>query len=186
MFARTSRYAPAAPGIRSPPRIRATAQNGRPRHESSSHDTRSERRIELSSGLLICGFGVQVPGGAPILTWGYTHFGSPRDGRFGAMVAPRLLVSRDLVAGTAPISWRGGRVWLDWSRPFALNARPSHPANVATQRDTTWQADSQGRQADAGRNCRCRARTSLAALTPGLGTGLPQGAARSGAQGCHS
>src|SRR5208283_655396 len=91
-----------------------------------------------------------------------------------AMVAPRLLVSRDLVAGTAPISWRGGRVWLDWSRPFALNARPSHPANVATQRDTTWQADSQGRQADAGRNCRCRARTSLAALTPGLGPGSPK------------
>jgi len=71
----TSRYAPAAPGIRSPPRIRATAQNSRPRHESSSHDTRSERRIEQSSGLLICGFGVQVPGGAPILTWGFTVSG---------------------------------------------------------------------------------------------------------------
>jgi len=47
-------------------------------------------------------------------------------------------------------------------------------ADVATQRDTAWQAGSQGRQADAGRNCRCRARTSLDALTPGLGTGLPK------------
>ena len=41
---------------------------------------------------------VQVPGDAPILTWGYTHFGSPRDGRFVAMFAPRLLVSPNLVA----------------------------------------------------------------------------------------
>jgi len=60
-----------------------------------------------SSGLLICGFGVQVPGGAPILTWDYTRSGSLREGRFGAMVAPRLLVSRDLVAGTAPFPPRG-------------------------------------------------------------------------------
>ena len=43
----------------------------------ASLDTRPERRIEQSSGLLICGFGVQVPAGAPILTWGFTapgHF----------------------------------------------------------------------------------------------------------------
>jgi hypothetical protein len=26
----------------------------------------------LASGLLIRGFGVQVPGGAPVLTWGFT------------------------------------------------------------------------------------------------------------------
>ena len=39
------------------------------------------RRIEQSSGLLICGFGVRVPGGAPNLTCGFItpgHFGSPR------------------------------------------------------------------------------------------------------------
>ena len=77
MFARMSRYTPAARGIRSPPRIPATAQNGRSRQVPVSLDTSSERRIELSSGLLICGFGVQVPGAARTLTWGFTapgHF----------------------------------------------------------------------------------------------------------------
>ncbi len=29
-----------------------------------------------SSGLLIRGFGVRVPGGAPVLTWRYTRFGA--------------------------------------------------------------------------------------------------------------
>jgi hypothetical protein len=43
------------------------------------------------------GFGVQVPDGAPVLTWGYASSGLPREGRFGAMFAPRLLVSPDLV-----------------------------------------------------------------------------------------
>jgi hypothetical protein len=55
------------------------------------------------------------------------------------MAAPRLLVSRDLVAGTAPISRGGGRVWVSWSRPFACLPDLAHPANVATQRDTHWQ-----------------------------------------------
>src|SRR5260370_15663248 len=50
-----------------------------------------------TSGLLIRGFGVRVPGGAPVLTWCCTRFGRPRGGRFGAMFAPRLLVSPDLV-----------------------------------------------------------------------------------------
>jgi len=59
-------------------------------------------RIEfLSGGLLIRGFGVRVPGGEPVLTWCYTYLGWPRGGRFGAMFAPRLLVSPDLVAPTA-------------------------------------------------------------------------------------
>ena len=68
MFARMSRYAPAAPGIRSPPQIRATEQNGRSRKLPTSLDSSSERKIEQSSGLLIRGFGVRVPGGAPVLT----------------------------------------------------------------------------------------------------------------------
>jgi len=97
MFARMSRYAPAARGIHRPPRLQANAQNGRWRHVSSSSDSSSEGIIELSSRLLICGFGVQVPGGAPILTWGYTRSGASRDGRFRVMFAPRLLGSPDLV-----------------------------------------------------------------------------------------
>ena len=72
MFARMSRYTPAARGIRSPSQIMAAAQNGRWRHVSSLLDSSSKKGIELSSGLLIRGFGVRVPGGAPVLTWGNT------------------------------------------------------------------------------------------------------------------
>ena len=68
MFARMRRYSPAAPGSRIPPRIRATARNGRSRQLPVSLGTSSGRIIELSSGLLIRGFGVQVPGGAPVMT----------------------------------------------------------------------------------------------------------------------
>ena len=42
---------------------------------------------EQSSGLLICGFGVQVPGGAPILTWGFIAPGHFLCVRFVPMVA---------------------------------------------------------------------------------------------------
>jgi hypothetical protein len=53
-----------------------------------------------NSGLLIRGFGVQVPDGAPtgnVLTWPYTSFGCHEAARFAVMFAPRLLVSPDLV-----------------------------------------------------------------------------------------
>jgi hypothetical protein len=38
--------------------------------------------------LLIRGFEVQVPGGAPVLTWGFTPPMRPRGGRFWAVMAP--------------------------------------------------------------------------------------------------
>jgi hypothetical protein len=63
------------------------------------HRALSGSRRTQSNGLLIRGFAVRVPGGAPALTWCYTRSGSPREGRFGAMFAPRLLVSPDLVHG---------------------------------------------------------------------------------------
>jgi hypothetical protein len=48
--------------------------------------------FEQSSGLLIRGFGVQVPGGAPVLTWGFTapghHFMRPF-GPLGCSVVAR-------------------------------------------------------------------------------------------------
>jgi hypothetical protein len=87
MFARMSRYAPAASGIRSVPREQAAGQNGRPRQVSVSFVTKSGRIIELSSRLLIRGFGVQVPDGTPVLTWGFTapgHF-------FVSVLSPWLL-----------------------------------------------------------------------------------------------
>jgi len=85
--------------------------------------------------LLIRGFGVRVPGGAPILTWGYTHFGSPREGRFGAMFAPRLLVSPDLV----PRAALAGLAPTRSARP-GVPSRPQHqlqsgPTDGITQRD---------------------------------------------------
>ena len=66
MFARMPRYGPALPGIRSAARMRATAQNGRSRYALALSDSSSRRISEQSSGLLIRGFGVQVPGGAQV------------------------------------------------------------------------------------------------------------------------
>jgi hypothetical protein len=70
MFARMPRYGPAQPGIRSAARMRATGQHGSSRHVLALFDSSSRRINEQISGLLICGFGVQVPGDAPVLTWG--------------------------------------------------------------------------------------------------------------------
>ena len=72
MFARMPRHAPAASGIRSAARMRETGQNGSSRHVLALHDGSSKRINEQTSGLLIRGFGVQVPGGAPVLTWPYS------------------------------------------------------------------------------------------------------------------
>ncbi len=85
--------------------------------------------------LLIRGFGVQVPGGAPVLTWGYTESRFPREGRFRPMFAPRLLVSPDLVP-------RAALVGLAPARSARLVRRVGHvvgsgttPADDITQRD---------------------------------------------------
>jgi hypothetical protein len=71
MFARMPRYDPAPPGIRSDARMQGTGQNDSTRHVLTSFDSSSRRISEQSSGLLIRGFGVQVPGGAPVLAWGF-------------------------------------------------------------------------------------------------------------------
>jgi hypothetical protein len=63
----------------------------------------SGSRRTQNSGLLIRGFGVQVPGGAPVLTWCFYRPFTLVDGRFRAVVAPRSLVSPEIVdhgAGT--------------------------------------------------------------------------------------
>jgi hypothetical protein len=72
MFARMPRYGPAQPGIRSAARMRATGRNGSSRHVLEFFDSSSRIIIELSSGLSIRRFGVQVPGGTPVLTWPYS------------------------------------------------------------------------------------------------------------------
>jgi hypothetical protein len=51
---------------------RATAQNGSSRRVLALSDISSKIRIECRSELLIREFGVRVPGGAPVLTWGFT------------------------------------------------------------------------------------------------------------------
>src|SRR5215472_19227669 len=92
--------------------------------------------MHLSSGLLIRGFGVQVPGGAPDLTWGFTASGYFLCVRFVHLVAPWLLARTDpairvlskrpsgagsvgMRPGTAPSRTVGtARPLLDqWSRP---------------------------------------------------------------------
>src|SRR5277367_1727166 len=95
MFARMPRYGPAPPGIRSEARIRATGQNGSSRHVLAFFDSSSRRINEQSSGLLIRGFGVQVPGGAPVLTWGFIKTRSSFRVRFVLMFAPCLLGRTD-------------------------------------------------------------------------------------------
>jgi hypothetical protein len=68
-------------------------------------ESRTKRHCQALSGssrtrnsrLLIRGFGVQVPGGAPVPTWGFCSPFTLVDGRFRAMVAPRLLVSPNIV-----------------------------------------------------------------------------------------
>src|SRR6266851_9695495 len=82
--------------------------------------TLSGSRRTRNSALLIRGFGVRVPGGAPVLTWCYSKYEWPRDSRFAAMFAPCLLVSPDLVPGG--LSTLAGLVYTtrlpDPGRPF--------------------------------------------------------------------
>ena len=75
MFARMPRYGLALSGTCSAARMRATGQNGSSRHVLALYDSSSRRINEQSSGLLIRGFGVQVPGGAPVLTWVFINPG---------------------------------------------------------------------------------------------------------------
>src|SRR6266700_1128413 len=92
-------------------------------------------------GLLIRGFGVRVPGGAPVLTWGFTRFGSPREGRFRPMFAPRLLVSPDLVPRAALVGLAPARSARPVYRP-GQSIRPGPaPSDGITQREDgpVWQ-----------------------------------------------
>src|SRR5258708_33962914 len=117
----------------------------------------SGRAGTQSSGLLIRGFGVQVPGGAPVLTCGYTRYRSPREGRFRPMFVRRLLVSptegqvpavattryalrHDVPvpaligpAGSAPTATRS--TGLLAARPIEqVEPRPGRPGSAAGQR----------------------------------------------------
>jgi hypothetical protein len=76
----TPRQEPVRTGTAAVRRPVQTARPGIVRYRSTS-------KIELSSGLLIRGFGVRVPGGAPVLTWGFIapgHFYVPGLSRFPA------------------------------------------------------------------------------------------------------
>jgi hypothetical protein len=127
---------------------RATAQNGSSRHVLACFDSSSNRRIECRSGLLIRGFGVRVPGGAPVLSWGFIAPGHFLRIRFVPMFAPCLLARTDpairaLSKTARPASDAGARAaeprrlvrrrrlgLLDqWSRPFTqvLGGCPEAP-----------------------------------------------------------
>jgi len=95
MFARTPRYTPAAPGIRSATPMSAGGLNGSSQHVLALSDSSSRRINEQNSGLLIRGFGVRVPGGAPVLTWGFRTPGRFFRVRFVSVVAPWLLARTD-------------------------------------------------------------------------------------------
>ena len=134
MFARMSRYGPVAGGIsgsRSPglpysPAGHSTAWHDAPLAQLAEQQTLNPR-VRGSS-----------PGGAPVLTWAYARSGSSREGRFGAMVAPRLLVSPDLVPRAALAGLATARF-----RPPSVLSRPQHPlqsdpTDGITQREAAW------------------------------------------------
>ena len=117
VFVRMPRYGPAPPGIRSEARMRATGQSGSSRHVLALFDSSSRRINEQSSGLLIRGFGVQVPGGAPVLTWGFVA-----PGRFFVSVFCHVC------------SWvwtqQSGacQIWPLWRRMRSINPNTGHCA----------------------------------------------------------
>jgi hypothetical protein len=108
------RYGPAPPGIRSAPRIRATGQNGSSRHTIAFFDSSLRRINEQNSGLLIRGFGVQVPGGAPVMTWGFTTPGHFLCAQFVHLCAPCALGGAKRGAGRLV---KYGRIGLDQPNP---------------------------------------------------------------------
>src|SRR5262249_24704787 len=68
------------------------------RYSSACHSipvTQVFKKPSLSSGLLIRGFGVQVPGGAPGVTWGFTTPGHFLCARFVPVVARWLPARTD-------------------------------------------------------------------------------------------
>ena len=73
------------------------------RYSSACHSvpvTQVFKKVSLSSGLLIRGFGVQVPGGAHRVTWGFIGLLlCPVCPVFLAVLAPRLLGGRMLAGG---------------------------------------------------------------------------------------
>ncbi len=93
LFARMRRYYPSGTGTtrhRARPR---RARTGTARHPPEQTDTRRPWR----SGLLIRGFGVQVPGGAPVLTCEYNQFLVSLGARNVGVGAPWVLVSQNQV-----------------------------------------------------------------------------------------
>jgi hypothetical protein len=100
---------------------------------ASIFDSSSSRINEQNSGLLIRGFGVQVPGGAPDLTWGFITPGHFLCARFVPVLRACSLPACSGVGCWRPV----GRA--DWSRPIT-----GVPSDVVTQRDS-------GRQEPCGR-----------------------------------
>ncbi len=123
LFARLPRYGPSAAGI---VRHRDSARLGPGVHEPAARDSLRHRLIPrrvVKIGLLIRGFGVQVPGGAPVLTWHFYRIFTLVGGRFRAMFAPRLLASRNIVdhggraPGETPFRWLYAACYLQVGAP---------------------------------------------------------------------
>ena len=149
MFARMPRYGPAQPGIRSAARMRATGQNGSSRHVLTLHDSSSRRINEQSSGLLIRGFGVQVPGGAPVLTWGCTapgYFYVP--GLSWCLGGARSVLARRSDVGGLGRLVQFGQIGLDqpngafrWRLYSAIAAASSSAAKLSPGYRLSWRME---------------------------------------------
>jgi hypothetical protein len=134
MVARMPRYAPAASGVRSTPRIPASGQNGSSRHVLALYDSSSRRIIEQSSAL-----NPRVRGSSP---WRRTRFDlgfyhsrsffiRPVCPGFPAVLAPCLLAGRML--GARPLV-QFGSIGLDQlSEPLPVWLRSAIGAGQRTR-----------------------------------------------------
>jgi hypothetical protein len=136
VFARMSRHCLIVPDIKRYRKWRSRGRNGTAGHLSGIRRT-------LSSVLLIRGFGVQVPGGAPVLTWGFYHPFRLVDDRSQAMFAPRLLVSPDLVHPGPPRPGGFARPRRRTQSRHIGHPPGTAPSDGVTQRETRWQAHRQ-------------------------------------------
>ena len=95
------------------------------------------RQKSTTSRLLICGFGVQVPGGTPILTCDYTDLRFPCAGHWHLLTGVRPQRARGAVSGAeagAGRSWAGaGLPWAGAGRPWAAAQPGSAVTGVAGQ-----------------------------------------------------
>src|SRR6266536_1778520 len=123
MFARMSRHHLTAPGIRRQRYRRSRGQNGTARYYPVSTRTQNSR-------LLIRGFGVRVPGGAPVLSWAFFRL----EDRPVAVFGPG---ARE-VLGTPLASFGLVRRGTTWDAATLISCSPVPPGRPPDTAEATY------------------------------------------------